>query len=259
MQPTLETMIDWARGAGAILREGYGKQHDITRKGRIDLVTEMDQASEVYLIERIHASFPDHSIDTEESGLLAGDNPACWYIDPLDGTTNYAHAVPIFVVSLAFAIKGQIVLGVVYDPMRDECFSAARGEGAWLNGAPIHVSATQEMQHSLLVTGFPYEPLPDGRDNLAQFSHFTRISQGVRRLGAAASDLCYVACGRFEGYWELTLRPWDFAAGALIVEEAGGRVTRTDGSPDILRPPYSIIAGNLPIHTQMLREFEKFV
>lgn len=257
MDPELKDMIAWARQAGAILREGYGRQHQINHKGRVDLVTEMDHRSEAYLLEQIRAQFPDHSIETEESGFLPGANQARWYIDPLDGTTNYAHAIPFFCVSLAFARDGRTELGVVYEPMRDECFSAQRGKGAWLNDRPIHVSPTTEMLHSLLVTGFPYEPHSVQESNLPAFAHFTPISQGVRRLGAAALDLCYIAAGRCEGYWEQTLRPYDFAAGALIVEEAGGRITTLTGQPDLFQPPYSILAGNPAIHTQMLAEFQK--
>jgi myo-inositol-1(or 4)-monophosphatase len=256
MEPELNQLIDWARHAGGILREGYGKRHQINHKGRIDLTTEADHASEAYLLEQIRAHFPGHTIETEESGLLSGADEKCWYVDPLDGTTNYAHSVPAFCVSLAYAVGGKMKLGVVYEPMRDETFSAAHGEGAWLNGKPVHVSETEEMVHSLLATGFPYDRYSDTRSNLAAFEYFTRASQGVRRFGAAAIDLCYVAAGRYEGYWEQTLHSWDIAAGALIVEEAGGVVTRLRGEADYLRPPCQVLAGNPAIHALLMQAFQ---
>lgn len=257
MEPTLDFLIEMARDAGAILREGYGKQHQISRKGRIDLVTEMDHLSEAYLLEAVRSRFPDHSIDSEESGKMDGNEHALWFIDPLDGTTNYAHGIPVFSVSIAYSTGGRVQLGVVYDPMRDECFSAERGKGASLNGSRLHVSEIAELSSSLLVTGFPYEVSPGGSDNLAHFTHFTRLTQGVRRFGSAAIDLCYVAAGRFDGYWELTIRPWDIAAGALIVEEAGGIATRINGDDRYLEPPYTILAGNPTIHGLLLQEMKK--
>ncbi len=199
MRPTLNDIVTWARHAGGILREGYGKSHQINRKGRIDLTTEIDQQSEAYLLEQVRAHFPGHTIESEESGLLSGKAGSCWYIDPLDGTTNYAHAVPLFCVSLAYAEGGQPLLGVVYEPMRNECFSAELGQGAYLNGEPVHVSAASGLLTSLLTTGFPYDRYNDRRNNLAAFERFTLLTQGVRRLGAAALDLCYVAAGRFDG------------------------------------------------------------
>ncbi len=280
MKPILDDLTDWARHAGGILREGLGKRHKINYKGRIDLTTEIDHQSEAYLVEQIHRNFPGQTIDTEESGLLsgtasraeapsdaerpqelrsvdaAGPDSSCWYIDPLDGTTNYAHAVPVFCVSLAYAEGGQVLLGVIYDPMRDECFTAERGRGAWLNGESIHVSEVSDLISSLVTTGFPYKQYSDKRNNLAAFEHFTRVTQGVRRQGAAALDMCHVAAGRFDGYWEQTIRPWDIAAGALIVAEAGGVVTKLDGVPDYLKPPFHILASNPAIHALMLEEFK---
>ncbi len=256
-KPSLSEVIEWAKYAGGLLREGYGKQHQVNLKGRIDLVTEMDQQSETYLLEQIRGRYPKHTIFAEESGQTAGQEDLCWYIDPLDGTTNYAHAIPFFSVSIAYAEAGSLVLGVVYDPMRDECFSAERGKGAWCNGKAIYVSETDNLLYSLLVTGFPYDSGPNGNNNLSSFSHFTQLSQGVRRLGSAALDLCYVGAGRFEGYWEQTLRPYDFAAGALIVTEAGGRITNLEGSTDLMNSPYSILAGNPAIHALMLGEFQQ--
>jgi len=255
MTPDVEKIIQWARGAGQILREGYGKRHTIDHKGRVDLVTEADRRSEAYLIEKIRGQFPTHTIFSEESGNMIGSDGACWFIDPLDGTTNYAHHLPIFAVSVAFADARGLQIGVVYDPMRDECFSAVKGQGAWLNGEPLHVSEARELIQSLLVTGFPYDPAGVEK-NFAAFAHFTRLSRGVRRLGAAAIELCYVAAGRVDGYWEQSLQAYDLAAGALIAREAGARVTSLDGDENLLKPPFSIIAANPVVHTLMLAEFK---
>lgn len=252
MQPTLDEVIRWAKEAGALLRQGFGKRHDVRYKGLIDPVTEMDRASEALLLERIREAFPHHAIISEESGALSGDREHRWYIDPLDGTVNYAHGLPIFAVSLAYYEGNQPCLGVVYDPMRDECFYAERGKGAFINDQPIQVSATPDLIHALLVTGFPYDLDGHRPDNLDLFALFTRRTQGVRRLGSAALDLCYVASGRLDGYWELELAPWDLAAGVLIAREAGARVTRLNGAPDVLQPPYDVLAANPHLHPQML-------
>ncbi|HVN54797.1 MAG TPA: inositol monophosphatase family protein [Anaerolineaceae bacterium] len=244
-----------ARQAGAILREGYGKQHQIGYKGKIDVVTEADHASEAFLIQSIQARFPGHGIVAEESGSL-GASQDCWYIDPLDGTVNYAHHLPIFAVSIGFARQGELRLGAVYDPMRDELFSAERGKGAALNGEPIHVSETAEMIRSLLVTGFPYGPWEEIQRNLDNYALFTRHCQAIRRLGSAALDLCYIACGRLDGFWEIKLSPWDVAAGGLIALEAGAVVTDLQGQADFMQPPNSILAANPQIHPQMLKIFQ---
>ena len=252
--PSLSQMQEWARGAGLLLRQGYGKDHQIDHKGRIDLVTEMDKQAEAFLVGKIQTAFPTHKILTEETGWVKGVEENTWYIDPLDGTTNYAHHMPVFAVSLAYAhAPGDVILGVVYDPMRDECFSAEKGRGAWLNGQPVRASLTTDLLHALLSTGFAYDK-ESTEKNLAYFAHFSRLTQGVRRMGAAALDLCYVACGRVDGYWDQTLQAWDVAAGALIVEEAGGIVTSLTGNPDYLRPPYSILASNRILHAGMLAE-----
>ena len=174
--------------------------------------------------------FPGHQIVSEEVGLVPGSAADQWYVDPLDGTVNYAHGIPIFSVSIAYARDGVVTLGVVYDPMQDELFAAERGQGAWCNGRRLQVSQVTDFQHSLLVTGFPYDAWTTQHDNLENFGRFARITQGVRRLGSAALDLCYVAAGRFDGYWELSLNPWDLAAGALIALEAGAVVTNLDGA-----------------------------
>ncbi|MEN6409924.1 MAG: inositol monophosphatase family protein [Anaerolineaceae bacterium] len=251
MEPELQDIITLAKSAGEILRAGYGQPHEIGHKGRVDLVTEVDRRSEAHILQQLRSRYPDHPIIAEESGRLDGSAAATWFVDPLDGTVNYAHAIPIFSVSIAFAQNGSLRHGVVYDPMRDECFSATAGEGAWLNGQPLRVSNTQEMVDSLLVTGFPYDLWKSPVNNLEFFGRFARQTQGVRRLGSAALDLCYVAAGRFDGYWELKLQPWDIAAGALICREAGARVTNLEGAADILQPPYSILTANPAMHTRM--------
>jgi myo-inositol-1(or 4)-monophosphatase len=256
MPPTLEQLIDWAREAGSILRSGLGLDHIIDHKGEIDLVTEMDHRSEDYLIGQVRAAFPDHAIVSEEAGRLAGNQNRCWYIDPLDGTLNYAHGVPIFCVSIAYAEDDQIRLGVVYDPMQEECFSAERGQGARLNGQPIHVNAQADLDQAFLVTGFPYDVRQTAFNNIELFGRMVLTSQSVRRLGSAALDLGYIAAGRFDGYWEIRLKPWDLAAGALLVEEAGGVITAFDGDPDYLKPPYGIIAANPLLHPQLVKALQ---
>lgn len=241
-----------ARQAGEILRAEFGKQHQVEYKGVIDPVTEMDRRSESFLLEQIKRSFPGHTIITEESGHIPGDESHCWYIDPLDGTSNYAHNLPIFSVSIAYALDGRLMQGAIYDPMQDECFSAGHGEGAWLNGKAIHVSDTNDLDKSLLVTGFPYDIRTNPDNNLDNFCYFTLHSEAVRRLGSAALDLAYVAAGRLDGYWELGIYSWDIAAGALMVEEAGGLVTDPGGNPDYFQPPYPIVAAAPGIHPQIL-------
>jgi myo-inositol-1(or 4)-monophosphatase len=252
MPPTLSYLIDLARQAGDTLRAGYGSPHDITHKGVVDLVTEADHRSEDLLLGAIRKDFPSHRIITEESGQLDGDGDHCWYIDPLDGTANYAHHVPFFCVSIAYAHCGQAQHGVIYEPMRDECFSAEKGRGAWLNSSPIHVSCASELINSLLVTGFPYSLLNTPLNNFNLFQHFSHRSQGVRRLGSAALDLAYVAAGRLDGYWEVILKTWDIAAGSLLVQEAGGIATKMDGSDSLLTPPTSILAANPTIYKLLI-------
>ncbi len=251
--PALPEIERLAREAGAILRAGFRRQHRVDSKGAaIDLVTEMDEASERFLLGQILARFPDHRIVTEESGVHGGEGRCSWLIDPLDGTVNYAHGIPIYSVSVAFAVDGQVVKGAVYDPSQDECFSAERGRGAQLNGAALRTSSESDLARSLLVTGFPYDIWTNPQDNLDHFARFARRTRGVRRLGSAALDLCYVAAGRFDGFWELRLKAWDVAAGALAAEEAGARVSRIDGSDGYLQPETSILAANPALHTAML-------
>jgi myo-inositol-1(or 4)-monophosphatase len=251
MKPTLSEIEELARSAGAILREGYNKEHNIKYKGEIDLVTEADHASETYLLKEINSRFPDGHIFAEESGEIQGKNEDVWYIDPLDGTVNYAHHVPVFCVSIAFASNGTLQLGAVYDPLLNELFSAERGKGAFLNGKSIHASKTTELKKSLLVTGFPYDTWSTPRNNFDYFVKLAKMTQGVRRLGSAALDGCYVAAGRFDGFWELSLKPWDVAAAALIAEEAGAQVTSVDGNKDYLAHPISIIMSAPGIYAQL--------
>lgn len=253
MFPSLNEIEVLARQAGEILRKGYGQDHQVSHKGEIDLVTEIDQQSEAFLMGEIRSRYPQHAIVAEESGGLSGDNAHRWYIDPLDGTVNFAHGIPIFSVSLAYVQDGAALLGVVYDPMRDECFSAEAGKSAWLNGKPLHTSNTKALEQSLLVTGFPYDIRTHHQTNLELFAKFSLVSQGVRRLGSAALDLCYVAAGRFDGYWEMRLSPWDLAAGALIAKEAGALVSDLQGGSNYLQPPYSILAAAPGLHAQMLQ------
>lgn len=257
MQPTLSYVENLARQAGAILQAGYDKEHQVGYKGVIDLVTEIDHQSEAYLLGEVRKDFPDHHIFSEESGIIQGNDENVWYIDPLDGTVNYAHHIPIFCVSIAYASRGTLTLGAVFDPMRDEMFLAERSKGAFLNGQPLRVSRVTELQRSLLVTGFPYNAWNTPQDNFDNFVKFGKLSQGVRRLGSAALDLCYVAAGRFEGFWEMALNPWDVAAGALIAQEAGARVTSVTGEDDFISPPQSVIACTPGIHARMLEELNR--
>lgn len=232
--------------------EGYLQQHEIRHKGRIDLVTEMDGLSEQYLLGEIRRDFKSHTIVTEESGILQGNQDACWFIDPLDGTTNYAHGVPIFSVTVAYAIQNRIVLGVTLDPTRGQCFSAERGKGAFLNGVPIHVSATRELVDAMLVTGFPTDLKKSAKNNLDNFSSFLMHVQSIRRLGSAALDIAYVAAGWLDGYWEIGIHPWDIAAGTLLVEEAGGLVTDLNGETDYFKSPYALVTANPILHAKLL-------
>jgi len=254
----LNFAIQTARDAGRLLAERMGRLVQITNKGEIDLVTEGDLAAEKLIIERIRSHYPRHSILAEESGeaVVAG-SPASewkWIVDPLDGTTNYAHGYPCFCVSIALERAGSIEIGVVYDPMRDEMFAAERGQGAALNERRIRVSRIADLNRAMVCTGFPYDVRT--RANFAlQFTNFTLQAQAVRRDGSAALDLAYVACGRFDGFWEDGLNPWDIAAGVLIVAEAGGRVTDFAGRPlDIYTP--KVLVSNGLIHNPMMRVLE---
>jgi myo-inositol-1(or 4)-monophosphatase len=248
----LNFAIETVRDAGQLLLEKFGRV-SVSKKGEINLVTEADLASEALIIERIRSHYPRHAILAEESGeavVKGGDQEWKWIIDPLDGTTNYAHGYPCFCVTIALENKGEIVLGVTFDPTRNELFAAEKGRGSSLNGKPVRVSATEQLSESLVVTGFPYnfKSKPNFERHLTDF---LLESRGVRRDGSAAIDMAYVACGRFDGFWEEGLNPWDVAAGYLLIEEAGGRVSSYDGSEfSVYDAP--IAASNGLIHSQML-------
>jgi len=244
-----DAAIEMARAAGAILLEGYGQRHAPERKGRIDLVTEYDRRSEAFLLAEIARRFPGHAVLAEESGAHQGA-AVRWLVDPLDGTTNFAHNYPFFAVSIAAESSGAVVAGVVFDPVREELFAAAHGAGATLNGAPIRVSAIDRVADALLVTGFPYDVRERPEPYLSHFRAFLTRAQGVRRDGSAALNLCYLAMGRFDGFWEWKLAPWDMAAGVLILREAGGLVTRFDGS-DFRLDGREILATNGRLHEEM--------
>jgi myo-inositol-1(or 4)-monophosphatase len=248
-----------AREAGALLMHHFHQHLKIEYKGEADLVTAADRAAEVLIRERIREQWPTHDVLGEEQGLSDQGSEYRWYVDPLDGTTNFAHGFPVFCVSIALEHhalehKGQRIAAVIYDPTRDELFSAEQGRGAQLNGESIHVSKTAELKESLLATGFPSQKRHKN-PNIYFYHQITLHSHGVRRAGSAALDLCNVAAGRFDGFWEFNLNPWDTAAGVLIVEEAGGKVTRFDGSAFEINSRETV-ASNALIHQALLREFE---
>jgi len=250
----LNFAIETARDAGRLLLEKFDRGIKVSKKGDIDLVTEADLESEAMIIDRIKSHYPKHSILAEESGnavVAGGDTTWKWIIDPLDGTTNYAHGYPCFCVTIALEHNGEIVIGVTYDPTRNGLFAAERGRGASLNNKPIRVSDTEILGDALIVTGFPYD-FKRRADFARHLTQFLLDSRGVRRDGSAAIDMAYVACGRFDGFWEEGLNPWDMAAGVLLIEEAGGQVSRYDNSKfSIYSPP--IVTSNGLIHSQMLK------
>ncbi len=236
--------------AGVILLKGLKRQRRINFKGRVDLVTEYDLKSEQFITSQIARTFPHHSILAEEGGETQNKSSYIWIIDPLDGTTNYAHGYPAFCVSIGLEIDGEPTLGAVYDPVHNELFYAADGQGAYVNRKRIHVSAENTLLGALLATGFPYDIAESDIDNLDNFARMYKVAQGIRRGGSAALDLCYLACGRFDGFWELKLHPWDTAAAVVIVSEAGGKISDFKGRK------YSIygselLASNGKIHRQM--------
>jgi len=252
MHPDRTFIEETARAAGALLREKIDESHTVEYKGEINLVTEADRLSEALIVERIHGAFPDHDIMAEESPETTRGSSFRWIIDPLDGTTNYAHGYPVFGVSIALEVEGKILFGCVYNPMLDEMFIAEQGAGAFLNGRRLSVSRTAQLSRSLLATGFPYDLREDPNNNINYFEAMILSTQAVRRAGAAALDMAYVAAGRFDGFWEIKLMPWDMAAGWLLIEEAGGIVTDINGNPFHLHAPH-IIAANRPIHAEICR------
>jgi len=254
MDPLLEfsTVGESAvREAGLYLRRNLGAQIEPSFKGAVDLVTPFDLEAQEILVGRLEAAFPGHGFLAEEGLSKPGDSDYRWIIDPLDGTTNYSHAFPVFSVSAALERAGRVVLGLVFDPTREEMFRAEAGRGASLNGAAIRVSGIAELGKSLLATGFPYDIRTSPDNNLGYWKRFIVRAQAIRRCGSAALDLAYVACGRFDGFWEIKLKPWDVAAGALIVAEAGGRVTDLAGGQHSLQAP-GILATNGLVHPAML-------
>ena len=240
-----------AKEAGAILREGLEQARTIEYKGDKNIVTDVDRRSEEAIAALVRRELPGHSFVSEEGTRLQGDSGYRWLVDPLDGTTNYVHGYPCFSVSIGVEKDGELVYGVVYDPTLEELFSAERGEGAFLNGKRLRVSTVTSLSNALLATGFPPDVATAVENNLDHFAHFLKQAQAVRRPGSAALDLCYVAAGRFDGFWELRLNAWDVAAGALLVMEAGGRVTDLRGQPLRLSTP-RIVASNGLIHQEML-------
>ncbi len=250
-------LLEALRESGKLLKKALRERHTIERKSELSLVTETDKAAEQIIMNLIRRNFPDHAILTEESLAIGGKAPSRWVIDPLDGTTNFAHTYPVSCVSIAYEENGVVQLGGVFDPYRDELFFAERGQGATLNGQEIVVSQTASLRDSLLATGFPYDRREKIDDYLAIFKTFLLKVQDLRRAGAAALDLCYVACGRFDGYWELQLQPWDKAAAALILEEAGGSISDFSGNPLTLEGPQNL-ATNGFIHREMLETLKPF-
>jgi myo-inositol-1(or 4)-monophosphatase len=244
--------IDAARAAGHLLKSQLRASHRIASKGTsIDLVTEMDARAEELIVGRLSSAFPDDTILAEERGSAPGRSGRRWIVDPLDGTTNYAHGLSIFSVSIALEVERRVELGVAYDPSLDELYVAERGRGATVNDQPLAVSTTASLEQSLLTTGFPYDIRETRQTNLPQYAAFALRSRGVRRLGSAVLDLAWVASGRLDGFWELRLGPWDAAAGSLLVEEAGGRVTNVTGGALDLDAP-AVVASNGRIHDAML-------
>ena len=254
----LDFAIELARDAGDVLKHYMSREKQIEFKGRANLVTVADKESEALIIRQIRERYPDHSILAEESGASGSsdDGVGKWIIDPLDGTTNFAHQYPFFCVSIGFEREGKLLCGAVYDPSRDEMFSAARGQGAFMNGQPLRVSDVEPLRRALIMTGFPYGFREKIKTAMAQFEAFLFESQAVRRGGSAALDLCYAALGRVDGFWEMDLHAWDTAAGVVIVEEAGGRVTDFSGGPFSVYGN-QILASNGRIHDEMIAVLAK--
>lgn len=245
-------MQDLARQAGSLLMSFFGKV-TIEYKGEADLVTKADRASESLIVEHIRQFWPDHDLIGEEGSRTETGSDYRWYVDPLDGTTNFAHGYPVFCVSLGLDFRGERIAGVVYDPNRDEMFAAAKGSGTILNGKPAQVSKTARLKESLIATGFPSHKRHKN-PNINFYHQLTLRSHGVRRAGSAALDLCYVACGRYDAFWEFNLNPWDTAAGVLIVQEAGGKVTNFSGQPFTI-DSRQVMASNTILHDELLHEF----
>lgn len=248
--------VQAAEKAGRLLKENINASPEVLFKGAVDLVTDFDNKAQQIIFNHLSSRFPDHDFLAEEGLCEEKGAEFRWVIDPLDGTTNYAHKFPVFSISIALLWKNKTVMGVVYDPMREERFSALEGSGAFLNGRKIRVSSVDELDKSLLSTGFPYDIRESKVNNIEHFVNFVTRVQGVRRCGSAAMDLCYVACGRFDGFWELKLSPWDVAAGALIVQEAGGRITDFQDSEFAIFGSETLATNGL-IHDQMVNVLQQ--
>ena len=253
MKSFVEIAAEIAREAGASISEFARKRIGFELKGTYDLVTEADRTSERIIVERLRQHFPTHSVMAEEGGGNTGSSEYQWYVDPLDGTTNFAHGFPVYNVSLGLERSGEIIAGVIYDPTRDEMFAAERGAGAFLNGKRIHVTNTTRLEDALTATGFPSRKRHQDV-NIHFYYQLAMLSHGVRRAGAAAIDLAYVACGRVDLFWEFSLNPWDMAAGSLLVREAGGKVTSMNGDPFDLRGT-NVLADNGAVHAETLELF----
>jgi myo-inositol-1(or 4)-monophosphatase len=251
LQNYLETAVWAARAAGDIQRKKLWSELAVDFKGETNLVTEVDRSCEELIVNTVRSEYPGCDILAEENSYASFSSPIKWIIDPLDGTTNYAHGFPWFCVSIALEIDGELQLGAIYHPMMDELFTAVKGEGAFLNGRRIRVSGHRPLRSCLLATGFPYDKARDNENNFENFVNFQLAARAVRRPGAAALDLAYVAAGRLDGYWECKIKPWDIAAGKLLVEEAGGRVTGYSGEPFFLYD-HRILASNGLIHGEMI-------
>jgi myo-inositol-1(or 4)-monophosphatase len=249
----LDTACDIAREAGALILNFLERRIGFELKGDFDLVTEADRASEALIVEKLRTHFPTHAIVGEEGGAREGSSEYCWYVDPLDGTTNFAHGFPAFNVTLGLERAGELVAGVVFDPLRNEMFTAERGSGAFLNGKRIHVSKAARIADALVATGFPSRKR-HLNVNVHFYYQLAMLSHGVRRAGSAALDLAYVACGRLDGFWEFALNPWDIAAGVLLIREAGGTVSDMHGGPLALRGPH-ILGDNSALHGPLVELF----
>jgi len=243
---------DAALISGRLQKARLGSDIGIENKGELDLVTEVDRACEIAILDRLRRSFPTHDVVAEESVPSLSGSEFVWYVDPLDGTTNYAHSYPFFCTSVALTRAGEVIASAIYDPVKDELFTAARGQGATCNGVPLRVTRATDLLRSVFLTGFPYDLRDDVRHTLRLFERFLHHARALRRDGAAALDLAYLAAGRIDGYFEERLQPWDVLAGSLMVEEAGGRITRFDGSPIGLSAE-EVVASNGALHEAMLR------
>ncbi len=251
----LELAKNTALKAGKIITKNFGEKIEVGHKGKYDLVTKMDMRSEEYIVNSIKDKFPDHDIVTEETDLEKTGSDYVWYIDPISGTTNYAHSIPVFSVSIGLTYKDDIIVGAANDPLRVELFYASKGNGAYLDGERIYVSEVNKLKDAVLGTSFPYDE-DERKVNLKYFNRLMPNVQGLRRSGSVAVDLPHVACGRMDGFWAIHLKPWDLAAGKLIVKEAGGKVTKLDGDEHHVREPY-IMATNEKIHDEMIKLLQK--